>query len=79
MDYSQKDIPLEIHHGEILSFENGQTLRFESNGEAKDLFFGDEWSPTIQLFPACDYSFENAGDNYKATALFEDGLKVEKI
>ncbi|NJB69405.1 hypothetical protein GGQ74_003107 [Desulfobaculum xiamenense] len=78
MQYTEADIPVVIKHGEILGFSDGTTVRFESNGEAKDVFFGDEWTPTIQLFPANDYAFQAGGKAFKLTALFEDALKVEK-
>lgn len=79
MQYSEADLPVEIKHGEILALEDGTTVRFESNGEAKDVFFGDDWTPTIQLFPANEYAFDAGGKSYKLTAMFEDALKVEKV
>ncbi|GAB6177996.1 hypothetical protein JCM16814_28870 [Desulfobaculum senezii] len=78
MEYKESDLPVEIHHGEILTLDDGTALRFESNGEAKDVFLGDAWSPTVQLFPANEHTFEAGGKTFKLTALFEDALKVEK-
>ncbi|BBD07770.1 hypothetical protein [Desulfovibrio ferrophilus] len=76
-EYKQSDIPCKICHGEFLKFDDGKTVRFESNGEAKDVFFGDEWTATVQLFPANEYEFESSGKKVKLTALFEDGLQIE--
>jgi len=76
-EYKQTDIPCTICHGEFLTFDDGHTVRFESNGEAKDIFFGDEWTASVQLFPANSYEFEAAGKRFKLTALFEDGLQIE--
>lgn len=76
-DYKQSDIPCTIHHGECLTFDDGKSVRFDSNGEAKDIFFGDEWTATVQLFPANSYEFEAGNKRVKLTALFEDGLEID--
>lgn len=76
-EHTQNEIPCSICHGEMMTFDDGHRVRFESNGEAKDVFFGDEWTATVQLFPANSYEFEAAGKKIKLTAEFEDALKIE--
>ncbi|MFW6324929.1 MAG: hypothetical protein ACOC0U_07700 [Desulfovibrionales bacterium] len=79
MGFSEADLPLQLHHGEILTLTNGTEVRFESNGEAKDIFVGDGYAPIVQLFPDTEYTFSSGDSNYKVLALFEDALKIEKI
>ncbi len=79
MNYTEADLPLTLHHGEILTLPDGTTVRFESNGEAKDIMLGDSWTPAITLFPANDYFVEAGGNKYKCTATFEDALEISKV
>lgn len=75
-DYSQKDIPLTMKHGEILTFDDGTSVRFEANGEAKNIMVNDDFSPAITLFPANDFILSASGSNFKMTAKFEDALDI---
>ena len=75
--FTEKDLPVTIHHGEIVTI-GSKSVRFESNGEAKDVFLGESFSADVQLFPSCDHTFEEGGVNYKLTAGFDDTLVVEK-
>lgn len=78
-EYTSANIPCTLHHGEIMSLEDGIKLRFESNGEAKDIFFGDEWTASVQLFPANTHDFQAGGKTIRLTAQFEDSLTVEYV
>lgn len=79
MNYTEKDLPVTIKHGETVTLPDNVTVRFESNGEAKDVFLGDEWAPSLQLFPACDHTIDCGAAKFKLTAEFSDALKVEKL
>ena len=79
MNYTEADLPLSLHHGEILTLADGTTVRFESNGEAKDIMLGDSWSPAVTLFPSNDYIVETGGSKVKCTATFEDALDICKL
>lgn len=76
-EYTAADIPRALHHGEMMLLDEGVQLRFESNGEAKDIFFGDEWTASVQLFPACTHEFSSGGKTVRLTAQFDDTLMVE--
>jgi len=76
-EFTMVDIPRALHHGEMMHLDGGIKLRFESNGEAKDIFFGDEWTASVQLFPANTHEFQCGGKTIKLTAQFEDALMVE--
>ena len=78
-EYTEADLPLELGDGEYLTLADGTSVRWESNGEAKDVFLSADFSPTVELFPSNDYTFEAGGSTYKLTARFEAALLVEKI
>lgn len=77
-NYTISDLPRDIIHGEMVTIGDKVKVRFESNGEAKDVFLDDGFAPTVQLFPAQEYVFEAEGAAFKLTAKFEDALTVEK-
>ena len=79
MEYTEKDLPLKLHHGEFLTLADGTVVRFESNGEAKDIMINDSWTPAITLFPANDFIIEAGGNKYKCTAAFEDVVDIVKL
>ncbi|MBU1248794.1 MAG: hypothetical protein KKB70_08850 [Proteobacteria bacterium] len=74
--YTQKDIPFTLKHGEILTMDDGTTVRFESNGEAKDIMLNQDFSPAITLFPDNDFMVQASGKTFKLTAKFEDALDI---
>jgi len=78
MSYSQSDLPVRLHDGEILVMEDGTELRWESNGEAKAVFLGDSFEPALELFPGQDTVVEAGGVRLKLTAFFEDALEVRE-
>ncbi len=80
MDYTEKDVPVKLHHGEMLTLDDGTIVRFEANGEAKDVFLDDGFAPTVELFPSNYHNFTTKdGKNFKVTAFFEDAMLVEKV
>lgn len=74
--YTQSNIPFTLKHGEILTLDDGTTVRFESNGEAKDIMINEDFSPAITLFPANDFLVEASGKKFKLTATFEDAVDI---
>lgn len=79
MNFTEADLPRQIHHGEMVTLQDGTEVRFESNGEAKDIFLGDAYTPIVQLFPDTEYLFTAGDSQYRVTALFEDALTLEKV
>ncbi len=78
-EYTEADLPVSINHEEMVTLGDGTTIRFETNGEAKDVYVGDAFTPTVQLFPACDYSVEANGKTFKIMAEFEDVVTVSVV
>jgi len=79
MNYKQSDLPLTLKHGETLTLDDGTTIRFESNGEAKDIMINDSFAPAVTLFPANDFTHEAGGKTIKMTAAFEDALEISQV
>jgi len=79
MQYSESDLPVRLHHGEMLVLDDGSEVRWESNGEAKAVFVGSGFEPTFELFPSQEESLGLNGSTYMLTAFFEDILEVKKI
>ena len=61
MEYKESDIPIEIRHGEMLYLDDGGSIRWESNGEAKDVFLGDGFTSDVELFPSSSWNLNVAG------------------
>ncbi|MFO7595358.1 MAG: hypothetical protein R6W92_03320 [Desulfocurvibacter africanus] len=79
MEFKENDLPIELHHEDSVRLGAGETIRFEANGEAKDVFIGDAFTPTIQLFPDTDYTFNSGDKQYQVRAHFDDKLSVKRL
>lgn len=79
MNYKESDLPLTLRHGEMLTLDDGSTIRFESNGEAKDIMINESFTPAVTLFPSNDFLYESGGKTIKMTAAFEDALELLKL
>ena len=62
----------------FLTLDDGTSVSFDSNGEAKDVMINDSFTPACTLFPGNEYSFQAGGNTYKLTCTFEDNMRVEK-
>jgi hypothetical protein len=78
MNYTEVDLPVTLHHGELLTFADGSELRWESNGEAKVVFVNDGFTPLAEIFPGNELDFEAGGNHFRLSAKFEDDLIVER-
>ena len=78
MQYAEKDLPVRLADGEILVLDNGSELRWESNGEAKAVFVGDSFEPTVELFPGQEEPLAVGEKSYLLTAFCENALEVKK-
>ncbi|WP_428569093.1 MAG: hypothetical protein ACP59X_10520 [Solidesulfovibrio sp. DCME] len=77
-NFTEADLPVTFHHEEMVTLDDGTTIRFETNAEAKDLYVGDAFTPTIQLFPGNDFFVDSGGKRFKVTAEFDDKVTVSK-
>lgn len=76
--YSESDLPVEVHHGELIKVADGTTIRFESNGEAKDIMINDGFEPAVTLFPGNEFLVQTSQGDYCVTCEFGDVMRVEK-
>lgn len=77
MDYTEKDLPVDLRETEFVTLDDGTKIRYEESGGARDLMVGDEWTPRVTLFPHNDYMLEVGGKNYRIVGL-DEGMRVEK-
>lgn len=77
-NFTEADLPVDVHHGEMIQVADGTTIRFESNGEAKDIMVNDGFEPAITLFPGNEYTVETSQGNYCVTCEFGDIMHVKK-
>ncbi|AMK11192.1 MAG: hypothetical protein AB7E51_06960 [Pseudodesulfovibrio sp.] len=77
--FTEADLPTDVHHGEMITLGDGTTVRFESNGEAKNIMVNDGFEPACTLFPGNDYTVQTSQGSYKITCEFGDSMHVEKI
>lgn len=75
-NYTEADLPVSIDHEEMVTLSDGTTIRFETNGEAKDIYVGDSFTANTQLFPGNDFFVQAGGKSFKVTAEFEDVITV---
>jgi len=78
MSYLEKDLPVRLHDGEMLTLNDGNEVRWESNGEAKAVFIGSSFNAAMELFPGQEEQVNIGGQNFMLTAFFEDALEVKK-
>lgn len=77
-NFTEAELPVTIDHEQMVTLADGTTIRFETNAEAKDLYVGDAFTPTIQLFPGNDFVVESGGKSFKIVAEFEDSITVSQ-
>lgn len=76
--YFESDLPTDVQHGELIELADGTTVRFESNGEAKDVMVNDGFEPAITLFPGNDFIVETGQGDYRITCEFGDCMHIAK-
>jgi len=77
--FSEANLPVDVHHGEMVTLADGTTVRFESNGEAKNIMINDGFEPATTLFPGGEFIMETGNGNYKITCEFGDSMHIEKM
>ncbi|WP_243545410.1 hypothetical protein [Pseudodesulfovibrio tunisiensis] len=77
-NYNEADLPVDVHHGEMVTLNDGTTIRFESNGEAKNVMINDDFAPAATLFPGNEFTVQAGGNSFCMTCSFEDSMKIEK-
>lgn len=76
--FTEADLPVDVHHGEMITLADGTTVRFESNGEAKNVMVNDGFEPACTLFPGNEFIVETSQGNYRLTCEFGDSMNIKK-
>lgn len=77
-NFTESDLPVDVHHGEMVTLADGTTVRFESNGEAKNVMVNDGFEPACTLFPGNEFTVETSKGNYTLSCDFGDAMTVRK-
>lgn len=77
--FTEADLPVDVHHGEMVTLADGTTVRFESNGEAKNVMVNDGFEPACTLFPGNEFTVETSQGNYMVSCEFGDSMTVKKL
>jgi len=75
-DYTQKDLPLTMHPDDLLRLDDGTTIRFDTNGEAKDIMLNDDFNAACELFPGNEFVVTAGGREFRLTTDFAETVTV---
>ena len=78
-DYSQKDLPVRMHADDLLRLDDGTTIRFDINGEGKDIMLNDDFGAACELYPGNEFIVCASGRDYRVTTEFEDTIAVSAV
>ncbi len=78
-DYSQKDLPVTMHSEDLLRLDNGTTVRFDVNGEGKDIMLNDDFGAACELYPGNEFIVSAGGCDLRLSTGFEDTVTVEAV
>jgi len=78
-DYSQKDLPVTMHYEDLLRLDDGTTIRFDVNGEGKDIMLNDDFGAACELYPGNEFTVSAGGRDFHLTTGFEDTISVEAV
>ncbi len=75
-DYTQKDLPVTMHSEDLLRFDDGSTVRFDINGEGKDIMRNDDFGACCELYPGNEFIVSAGGKDFRLSTGFEDTVTV---
>ena len=78
-DYSQKDLPVRMHSEDLLRLDDGTTIRFDINGEGKDIMLNDDFGAACELYPGNEFMVSASGGDFRVSTGFEENILVEAI
>lgn len=76
-EYTQKDLPVTMHPDDLLRLDDGTTIRFDTNGEAKDIMLNDDFNATCELFPGNEFTISSGGRDFILSTDFGDFIIVK--
>lgn len=78
-EYSQKDLPVRMHSEDLLRLDSGTTIRFDVNGEGKDIMLNDDFGAACELYPGNEFIVSSSGRDFRLSTDFEETVLVEAI
>jgi hypothetical protein len=78
-EYSEENLPVTIHPEDLVRFKDGTTVRFDVNGEGKDIMLNDDFTAACELYPGNEFVVSANGRNYRISTDFEDTCRVEAM
>lgn len=78
-EYTEDNLPVQIHPDDLVRFNDGTTVRYETSGEAKDIMLNDDFNAAAQLFPGCDHMLSIGGKQFRISTGYEENCLVEAI
>jgi len=78
-DYTQKDLPVTMHPEDLLRFDDGSTVRFDVNGEGKDIMRNDDFGACCELYPGNEFIITAGGRDFRLSTDFEDTVLVAAV
>lgn len=78
-EYTQSDLPVRIHPEDLVRFDDGSTVRYETSGEAKDIMLNDDFNAACQLFPGNDFIISAGGKDFRISTGYEENCLVEAL
>ena len=78
-DYSQKDLPVRMHPDDLLRLDSGTTIRFDINGEGKDIMLNDDFGAACELYPGNEFIVSSGGRDFRISTDFEETVLVEAV
>lgn len=78
-EYTQSDLPVRIHPDDLVRFDDGSTVRYETSGEAKDIMLNDDFNAACQLFPGNDFVISAGGKDFRISTGYDENCLVEAV
>lgn len=73
-EYTEENLPVTLHPDDLLRLNDGTTIRFDVNGEGKDIMLNDDFGASCELYPGNEFLVGGV----RLTTQFEEVVKAEK-
>ena len=73
-EYTEENLPVTMHPDDLLRLKDGTTIRFDVNGEGKDIMLNDDFGASCELYPGNEFLVAGV----RLTTEFEETVTVSK-
>jgi hypothetical protein len=78
-DYTESNLPVTMHPDDLLRLNDGTTIRFDINGEGKDIMLNDDFGAACELYPGNEFIVSAGGRDFRVSTDFEENIKVAAV